>query len=103
MKKVNLIKNNRLSSIFFMEIAEIINNEEIYFNQNKNRILVTLMRVYFNPEINLIKAYIIVYPFLDQKVFSYIRSRSKFYRKLLSKRLRYRVKKIPELHFCATV
>ncbi|WP_185857310.1 ribosome-binding factor A [Blattabacterium cuenoti] len=102
MKKMNLIRNEKLSSIFFIEIAEIL-NEEIYYNRSKNKFLVTLIKICITHDMNLIKVYISIYPFLDKNILKFIRSKSKFYRKLLSKRLRYRVKKIPKLDFCAFV
>ncbi|WP_185860707.1 ribosome-binding factor A [Blattabacterium cuenoti] len=102
MKKMNLIKNEKLSSIFFIEIAEIL-NKEIYFNQSQNKFLVTLIKICITHDMNLIKVYISIYPFLDKKILKYIRSKSFFYRKLLSIKLRYRVKKIPKLDFCAAV
>jgi|GEM_PF-6224716 Ribosome-binding factor A len=96
-KKTNYIRNDKLSSIFFVEIAEILNEEkEIRYSQ----FLVTLIKVCITPDMNFIKVYISVYPFFDENILKFIRSKSKFYRKLLSNRLRYRVKKIPELDFC---
>ncbi|WP_238784198.1 ribosome-binding factor A [Blattabacterium cuenoti] len=99
---MSLIKNDKLSSIFFVEIAEIL-NEEIRYSQRKNKFLVTLIKVCITPNMNLIKAYISIYPFSDKNILRFIRSKSKFYRKLLSERLRYRVKKIPKLDFCAAI
>ncbi|WP_185861258.1 ribosome-binding factor A [Blattabacterium cuenoti] len=98
MKEINLIKNEKLSSIFFIEIAKIF-NEEIHHNKSKNKFLVTLIKVCVTHDMNLIKVYINIYPFLNKNILKSIRSKSKFYRKLLSKRLRYRVKKIPKLDF----
>lgn len=98
MKEMSLIRNEKLSSIFFMEIAEIL-NEEIFYSQSENKFLVTLMKICITPDMNLIKVYISIYPFLDKNILKSIRSKSRFYRKLLSKRLRYRVKKIPKLDF----
>ncbi|WP_238785215.1 ribosome-binding factor A [Blattabacterium cuenoti] len=92
---MNSIRNQRLSSIFYMEIAEILMKNEI-----KKGFLITLIKIFMTPDLSLIKSYISIYPFLDQEILESIRSRSRFYRKLLSKKLRYRVKKIPELDFC---
>ncbi|WP_238783753.1 ribosome-binding factor A [Blattabacterium cuenoti] len=86
------IKNKKLSSIFYMEIAEIL----LKYNRNKN-FLVTLTKVSVSN--TLIKVYISIYPFMDKIFFQKIRSQSFSYRKELSKRLRYRVKKIPKLYF----
>lgn len=102
MKEMNLIRNEKLSSIFFMEIAEIL-NEEICYSQNNTKFLVTLIKICITPDMNLIKVYISIYPFLDKNLLKFIRSKSRFYRKLLSQRLRYRVKKIPKLDFCAAI
>ncbi|WP_185858512.1 ribosome-binding factor A [Blattabacterium cuenoti] len=102
MKEISIIKNEKLSSIFSIEIAEILNklNKEIRNrSKSKEKFLLTLIRVYITSDMNLIKVYISMYPFLDQDVLEYIRSQSRFYRKLLSKKLRYRVKKIPKLDF----
>ncbi|WP_185864457.1 ribosome-binding factor A [Blattabacterium cuenoti] len=90
------IKNEKLSSILFIEIAEILNEEVRYIKKN---FLVTLMKVNINSNMNRIKVYINIYPFLDKEIIYFIRSKSRFYRKLLSKRLRYRVKKVPKLDF----
>ncbi|WP_041936045.1 ribosome-binding factor A [Blattabacterium sp. (Nauphoeta cinerea)] len=98
----DLIRNERLSSIFFIEIAEIL-NQEIFYSESKNKFLVTLIRICMSPDMNLIKGYVSIYPFLDKKTLEFIRFQSRFYRKLLSKRLRYRVKKIPKLDFYASV
>ncbi|BBA17508.1 ribosome-binding factor A [Blattabacterium cuenoti] len=98
MKEMSLIKNQKLSSIFFVEIAEIL-NREIFYGQKNQKFLVTLIKIYITPDMNLIKVYISIYPFLDKEILKIIRSKSKFYRKLLSHRLRYRVKKIPKLNF----
>ncbi|WP_238784265.1 ribosome-binding factor A [Blattabacterium cuenoti] len=100
---MNSIKNKKLSSIFYIEIAEILHKE---FNKNYNDVkknkegfLVTLIKVCIFYEMNLIMGYIAIYPFLDRNILRKIRLKSGFYRKLLSKRLRYRVKKIPKLDF----
>ncbi len=85
-----------------MEISEIL-NEEIRCSQSANKFLVTLMKIHITPDMNLIKVYISIYPFLDKKMLRSIRSQSKFYRKLLYKRMRYRVKKIPKLDFCPAI
>ncbi|QIK16454.1 ribosome-binding factor A [Blattabacterium sp. DPU] len=97
---MNFTKNEKLYSIFFVEIAEIL-NKDICYNQSKNKFLVTLMKICITSDMNLIKVYISIYPFLDKKILKFIRSKSRFYRKLLSDRLRYRVKKIPKLDFYA--
>ncbi|WP_185859305.1 ribosome-binding factor A [Blattabacterium cuenoti] len=101
MKEMSLIKNEKLSSIFSIEIAEIL-NEEIQ-NENNEKFLVTLIKVCITHDMNLIKVYISIYPSLNKKILEIIRSRSRFYRKLLSKRLRYRVKKIPKLDFRVSI
>ncbi|WP_185871079.1 ribosome-binding factor A [Blattabacterium cuenoti] len=90
------IKNEKLSSILFIEIAEILSEEIRYIKKN---FLVTLIKVKITSNMNLIKAYVNIYPFIDKEIICYIRSKSLFYRKLLSKRLRYRIKKIPKLDF----
>ncbi|WP_185857942.1 ribosome-binding factor A [Blattabacterium cuenoti] len=102
MKKMSLIRNEKLSSIFFMEIAEIL-NEEIFYSQNKSKFLVTLIKICITSDMNLIKVYVSIYPFLDKSILKSIRYRSRFYRKILSKKLRYRVKKIPKLDFFPSV
>ncbi|WP_185869022.1 ribosome-binding factor A [Blattabacterium cuenoti] len=100
MKKIKIIKNEKLSSIFSIEVAEIL-NKEIRNNRNKNKknFLVTLIKVCINCDMNLMKVYISIYPFFNKKILNILRSKSKLYRKLLSKKLRYRVKKIPKLDF----
>ncbi|WP_185878434.1 ribosome-binding factor A [Blattabacterium cuenoti] len=95
MIEINSIRNQRLSSIFYMEIAEILMKDE-----TKKGFLITLIKIRMTPDLSLIKNYISIYPFLDKELLESIRSKSGFYRKLLSKKLRYRVKKIPELDFC---
>lgn len=95
MIEMNSIRNQRLSSIFYMEIAEILMKDE-----TKKGFLITLIKICIIPDLSLIKSYISIYPFLDKEIFENIRSKSGFYRKLLSKKLRYRVKKIPKLDFC---
>lgn len=95
MIEMNSIRNQRLSSIFYMEIAEILMKDE-----TKKGFLITLIKICMTPDLSLIKSYISIYPFLDKEILESIRSKSGFYRKLLSKKLRYRVKKIPELDFC---
>lgn len=92
---MNSIRNQRLSSIFYMEIAEILMKDE-----TKKGFLITLIKIRMTHDLSLIKSYISIYPFLDKEILGSIRSKSVFYRKLLSKKLRYRVKKIPELDFC---
>ncbi len=94
MIEMNSIRNQRLSSIFYMEIAEILMKDK-----TKKGFLITLIKIRMTPDLSLIKSYISMYPFLDQEILENIRSKSGFYRKLLSKKLRYRVKKIPELDF----
>ncbi|WP_185853325.1 ribosome-binding factor A [Blattabacterium cuenoti] len=101
MKEMSFIRNEKLSSIFSIEIAEIL-NEEIR-NKNNENFLVTLIKVCLTPDMNLIKVYISIYPSLNKKILEFIRSKSRFYRKLLSKRLRYRVKKIPKLDFRVSI
>ncbi|WP_185877361.1 ribosome-binding factor A [Blattabacterium cuenoti] len=95
--KINVIKNEKIYSIFFVEIAEIL-NEEIKINYNKNNFLVTLVYLNINYNMNIIKAYINIYPYSEKILVNKICSKYKVYRKLLSKRLRYRVKKIPRLN-----
>lgn len=90
------IKNEKLSSILFTEIAEILSEEIRYIKKN---FLITLIKVKITSNMNLIKAYVNVYPSIDEEIIYYIRSKSSFYRKLLSKRLRYRIKRIPKLDF----
>ncbi len=102
MKEISLIRNKKLYSIFFVEIAEIL-NKEIFYSKKKNKSLVTLIKIYITPDMNLIKVYISIYPFFDKNILKSIRSKSRFYRKMLSHRLRYRVKKIPKLDFRADV
>ncbi|WP_185866003.1 ribosome-binding factor A [Blattabacterium cuenoti] len=96
---MNFIKNEKLSSIFSIEIAEILNEEEEIRNKNNEKFLVTLIKVCITPDMNLIKVYIRIFPYFNKEILEFIRSKSRFYRKLLSKRLRYRVKKIPRLDF----
>ncbi|WP_185856044.1 ribosome-binding factor A [Blattabacterium cuenoti] len=98
---MNTIQKKKFSSIFYVEIAEILQKE---FNStsntiNKEGILVTLIKVSVSSDMSLIIVYLSIYPFLDRKILKKIRLKSGFYRKLLSKRLRYCVKKIPELDF----
>ncbi|WP_185865011.1 ribosome-binding factor A [Blattabacterium cuenoti] len=93
--KKNIIKYQKLSSIFFIEIAEILNEEN---RDNINNFLITLTNIKINFNINIIKLYINIYPFAEKSIVNYIYYRSNFYRKLLSKRLRYRVKKIPKIN-----
>ncbi|ACY40065.1 putative ribosome-binding factor A [Blattabacterium sp. (Blattella germanica) str. Bge] len=104
MKEMNFIRNEKLSSMFSIEIAEIL-NEEIRNKRNKNneKFLVTLIKVCINTDMNFMKVYISIYPSFNKKILEFIRSKSGFYRKLLSQRLRYRVKKIPKLDFCALI
>ncbi|WP_185862129.1 ribosome-binding factor A [Blattabacterium cuenoti] len=92
------MKNEKLSSIFSIEIAEIL-NEEVRNNKNYENFLVTLIKVCITSDMNIIKVYIRMYPFLDKNILKYIRSKSLFFRKVLSKKLRYRVKKIPKIDF----
>ncbi|AWU39078.1 hypothetical protein CPU2_573 [Blattabacterium punctulatus CPU2] len=91
------IKNKKISSIFYTEIAEILHQE--FNNENREGFLITLTKVCINPDMTFIKGYISIYPFIKENIFKKIRSKSGFYRKLLSKKLRYRVKKIPKLDF----
>ncbi|WP_185872213.1 ribosome-binding factor A [Blattabacterium cuenoti] len=97
MKEISFIKNEKLSSIFSIEIAEIIDNE--IRNKNNKKFLVTIIKVSINNDMNFMKIYIKIYPYFNKYILKLIRSKSHFYRKLLSKRLRYRVKKIPKLDF----
>ncbi|WP_185855504.1 ribosome-binding factor A [Blattabacterium cuenoti] len=96
-----IFKTEKLYSIFYTEIAEIINENIKNFFDNKNHedFIVTLIKIKISYDMNSIIAYINIYPFFDEKIMHYLNSKSKFYRKLLSKRLRYRVKKIPKLFF----
>ncbi|WP_185851563.1 ribosome-binding factor A [Blattabacterium cuenoti] len=94
---MDTIRNKKLSSVFYTEIAEILHKE---FNNSSSNYLVTLIRVYLSCDMSFIMGYIAIYPFLDKNILKKIRLNSGFYRKLLSKKLRYRVKKIPELDFC---
>ncbi|WP_185863240.1 ribosome-binding factor A [Blattabacterium cuenoti] len=98
----DLIRNEKLYSIFFIEIAEIL-NKEICYSESKDEFLVTLIKIHISSDMSLIKVYVSIYPFLDKKILKFIRSKSRFYRKLLSDRLRYRVKKIPKLDFYAII
>ncbi|WP_185876822.1 ribosome-binding factor A [Blattabacterium cuenoti] len=96
MKETNFIKSKRLSSVFSTEIAEIL-GEEIR-NIEKN-FLVTLIKVCIAHDMSLLNVYIRIYPFFNKNILETIQYKSRFYRKLLSKRLRYRVKKIPKIRF----
>lgn len=80
-----------------MEIAYLLHKEE--FNNDHGKFLITLIKVSMTPDRSLIKSYIAIYPFLDKSILKKIRSKSRLYRKYLSKKLRYRVKKIPKLYF----
>ncbi|AWU43506.1 ribosome-binding factor A [Blattabacterium sp. (Cryptocercus kyebangensis)] len=91
------IKNKKISSIFYTEIAEILHQE--FNNENREGFLITLTKICINTDMSLIKGYIAIYPFLNKNFLKRIRLKSGFYRKLLSKKLRYRVKKIPKLDF----
>ncbi|WP_185869601.1 ribosome-binding factor A [Blattabacterium cuenoti] len=105
-KNIKNIKNKKISSIFYTEIAEILNEETNNINikqKNRTKFLITLIKVSINTNINIIKVYINIYPFFKKDILYFIRSKSNFYRKKLFKRLRYRINKIPKLDFCEIV
>ncbi|WP_185868499.1 ribosome-binding factor A [Blattabacterium cuenoti] len=93
------IKCNKLSSVLYKEIAEII-NEDMKNNFHYTKLLITLIKISMDSYKNSMKVYINIYPFFNEKVMYFLRSRSSFYKKSLTKRLRYRIKKIPNLFFC---
>lgn len=106
LKKIKLVKNEKLYSIFFKEIAEILNKDIILKKYQNNYLLITLIKLKINYNKNEIKAYIsIISKNLNNKninynsIIKFIRSNSFLYKKELFKRLRYRVKKIPKLIF----
>ncbi|WP_185873834.1 ribosome-binding factor A [Blattabacterium cuenoti] len=99
---MNSIKNKKLSSLFYIEIAEILQKEFHNKIENKKGFFITLIKVCINSNMEYLKVYIGIYPFLDQNIVKEICSKSKIYRKKLSQKLRYRVKKIPILHFYIT-
>ncbi len=94
---MNFIKNEKLSSIFFIELSEIL-NEEVRNICITNK-LVTLVKIYLYSDFKLIKAYIKIYPTIDKELIKYFSYKAKFFRKILYNRLRYRVKIIPKLSF----
>ncbi|WP_185877881.1 ribosome-binding factor A [Blattabacterium cuenoti] len=93
MDRNKIVKNKKILSIFFIEIAEIL-QQEFY---NNKKFLVTLINVKFNHNINFLKLYINIYPFSEKNIIIHIKSKLSFYRNILSKKLRYRIKKIPKL------
>ncbi|WP_185872748.1 ribosome-binding factor A [Blattabacterium cuenoti] len=95
---MDTIKKKKLNSIFYSEIANLI-QQDIYKKVLKKGIVITLIKINFSKNMNLIKGYISIYPFIDEQILTQIKSQTKIYRKFLSKKLRYHVKKVPKLNF----
>ncbi len=82
-------------------MSQILNEDmrNNYCIQNLKNVIVTLIKIDMSSDINSMKIYIKIYPIFDKKIENFIVLRSNIYRKLLSKNLRYYVKKIPKLYF----
>ncbi|WP_185873293.1 ribosome-binding factor A [Blattabacterium cuenoti] len=94
MDRNNIIKNKKISSIFFIELSEILQKEFIN-NCNYKKFLITLIKVKLNYD--TLKIYINIYPFPEKNIIVYIQSKLFLYKRILYKKLRYRIKKIPKL------
>ncbi|WP_185882411.1 ribosome-binding factor A [Blattabacterium cuenoti] len=95
---MNPLQKKKLNSIFYSEIANML-QEEVNKEILKKGILITLIKISFSQNMNLIKGYISIYPFIDEQIINQINYKTKIFRKYLSKKLRYHVKKIPRLNF----
>ncbi|XZQ54650.1 MAG: 30S ribosome-binding factor RbfA [Candidatus Karelsulcia muelleri] len=91
------IKNKRAAILIKKEISSIFNRKLIY---SPHRIFIIITQVIINSDLSLAKIFISFFPKKNQySLIKKINKKSKFYKKILFKNLRFNFKKMPNISF----
>ncbi|WP_110503520.1 30S ribosome-binding factor RbfA [Candidatus Karelsulcia muelleri] len=91
------IKNKRAAILIKKEISSIFNRKLIY---SPHRIFIIITQVILNYDFSFAKIFISFFPKKNQySLIKKINKKSKFYKKILFKNLRFHFKKMPNISF----
>lgn len=97
LSSIKNIKNKRAAILIKKEISSIFNRKLIY---SPHRIFIIITQVILNSDFSFAKIFISFFPKKNQySLIKKINNKSKFYKKILFKNLRFHFKKMPNIYF----